>query len=387
MDNTQPKKPGGAGAEKTLSLLGSLANVAGGLIFGPDFNVDLSAPFTMGANFIAQNKKQKELMDVLGSNPHTAPLLEAGQQLANQGGLMGVLSQQQQPAPIDFGSQEFISSVASKPHLADLAQQLIFAQSQKKAPDILDQLSKMADIQYKTTMNAGAMSDVDKLQAKFANNLILKQIGMGSALDKELLKSKIRVNEQAAKNKLKPLPDVAQRTIEEKQTFGNKLDLLSSSASKILDNKTLSGQLGNYIKLAGTSDNNPARIWAQMQDPELFNLAQQIKDTAAASLKATSGVAASEQEAKRINFTIPQAIDKPEVFFKRLDQLKAMNKYAILSKLAANKNYDISSYGISEETLADFIEMQTLLAKETLTPREKQAVDAARKAMGIYWQN
>jgi hypothetical protein len=64
-----------------------------------------------------------------------------------------------------------------------------------------------------------------------------------------------------------------------------------------------------------------------------------------------------------------------------------MNKYAILSKLAANKNYDISSYGISEETLADFIEMQTLLAKETLTPREKQAVDAARKAMGIYWQN
>lgn len=86
-ENGQSKGPGKAG-ETTLNLLATLGGLAGPLLFGPDFQGDLGSPFRMGAQMLKGKREEQGLLDLLGGNPHTAPLLEGAQAFHEAGGAL-----------------------------------------------------------------------------------------------------------------------------------------------------------------------------------------------------------------------------------------------------------------------------------------------------------
>jgi hypothetical protein len=84
IDLTNIKGPGKG--ETALSLIGTLANLAGRVLTGS--NVDFGEPFNMGAQYLAHKRQTQGLMDLLSSTPHTKPLVDLGVAVdqANQGG-------------------------------------------------------------------------------------------------------------------------------------------------------------------------------------------------------------------------------------------------------------------------------------------------------------
>lgn len=87
-DSGQPKAPSKAG-ENTLGLLGAVAGLAGNLIFGPDsIGMDFGAPFKAGAAMLRDKREQQSLIELLKSNPHTAPIADMGPSLIQAGGLV-----------------------------------------------------------------------------------------------------------------------------------------------------------------------------------------------------------------------------------------------------------------------------------------------------------
>jgi len=96
-EETNKKKSGGRGVENTLGIIGSVLDLAGPLLLGPDaVGMQFGAPFRAGAQIFSRKREQDTLLDALGSNPETAPLLQLGQQASDAGGLLNVLGSMQQ---------------------------------------------------------------------------------------------------------------------------------------------------------------------------------------------------------------------------------------------------------------------------------------------------
>ena len=174
-DINKPVKASGA-ADKTLNILGSVAGIVGNLLLGPDSNVDFSEPFRLGAAYIKQDKENKALLDVLRGNPHTAPIVEVGQQIGQAGGLPAILSGQPQPNQstqplvdsirkpyIDIHSPDFPSQLAER-GLGDLAQKVLFAQAQQKPETEMDSLLKT--LQIKKALNEPSWEEKNNQQFK-----------------------------------------------------------------------------------------------------------------------------------------------------------------------------------------------------------------------------
>jgi len=115
-DNAQPKAPSKAG-ENTLGLLGAVAGLAGNLIFGPDsIGMDFGAPFKAGAAMLRDKREQQSLLELLKSNPHTAPIAEMGPSLIQAGGLVN------NPDAINHPEvQKYVSQFSSAPGVASQA--------------------------------------------------------------------------------------------------------------------------------------------------------------------------------------------------------------------------------------------------------------------------
>ena len=155
-DETSKKKSGGKGVENTLGIVGAVLDLAGPLLLGPDAaGISFGGPFRAGAQMFSQKREEDTLLEALGSNPETAPLLELGTQAADAGGLLNVLgSMQRQPpssveqavsagAPTDFGGADFIRSIAQGD--PKFAKQLILASAEGDTE--MDQIKQLLTLQ------------------------------------------------------------------------------------------------------------------------------------------------------------------------------------------------------------------------------------------------
>jgi hypothetical protein len=75
IDLTNIKGPGKG--ETALSLIGTLASLAGRVLTGNE-NIDFGAPFNAGSQYLAHKRLSEGLVNLLGSTPHTKPIVDMG---------------------------------------------------------------------------------------------------------------------------------------------------------------------------------------------------------------------------------------------------------------------------------------------------------------------
>lgn len=385
------KKSGGKGAENTLGLIGSIAELAGPLLFGPQFSgVDLGAPFKTGANMLKQKREQESLLNILSSNPATAPIVQMGQTAVEQGGLAGMamdmLAPQQEQVNaagvpllddggVDINSPQFVEALAGG-GFGNQALQILFAQAQKKETDPLDQALKMMSL-AKGQKELNKPDEPDFFTKEEFKNELLQE--------RQELKNENQMDVTVKKEMLKPV------TGEDAKIFTGLSDLEATTATfenaykqAGLQDRTKAGQISDAIWEGMSEAGTFGRVFTEMTNPQLSVAISAAKDLTSKYVKLISGVAVSEPEFKRLSLVKPNALNNKENFNKLMANHKLYMRYVGLAAAARQRNKDIESLGYSRDEVNDFVELQKVLkSNKKFSPEENQAIGNALEALGL----
>lgn len=377
-DKAKTKSPS-KGGENTLGLLGAVAGLAGNLIFGPDsVGMDFGAPFKAGAAMMREKREQESLLELLKSNPHTAPIAEVGPALASAGGivnnpdilthpeiqsfvgqfggqqgatnppqasgvlpgesngvpqsgLLSALSSQPAQSANDYTSDAFLEKAAAlRP---DIAEKILTAKA-TQAPTkdrSLDDILKVLQIQAFETPE-------QKRQAQLEDRMTQLDV-TDRLIQGRQEQNQIRQN-TLEKSKVTPKETEGFQTIDEvRNSYRNMLADVES------------GITPSYTKnLAATLLPGGERA-LQALDPKFAAFRKNVEQANALFQKTISGVAISEPEAKRLRPTQPQAGDDPAVFklVAENNVKKANELYFIKAMSIANRGGDTGQFVDSEQ--------------------------------------
>lgn len=372
-----------------LDILGSLGTVAGPLIFGPDFKGDLGAPFAMGAAYLKQNKLANTLGDILSSNPHTAPLVDAAGQIQQSGGLLNLLSSDQ-----SLGSSSIYDNLQkpnNMPRLEQSAPQLQtdpslgMVQMPAAAPqipqtpstmmnpsggqggfknvlDLMSQpenLKKLADVDPEMAMKfitSGARAESDPMQ------MIAAQLGIQSKL------ANIPGTPQYDKERADKLEDrmAAEKSLSD-VIEGRQKDMLAEqkklwNSTESQDISALEQVQGQFKALPNEIPGNSTiykalasvpiigRAAASRQYPELAQFDKLVTDAEAQLAFARGGKNLTGMEAKLTLGTLPDFVENPAIFGQVKQSAESRLQLAKLAKLKAmeRSGRDVSQYPIQE---------------------------------------
>lgn len=395
-------KPKGKGGENLLALIGTLASVGGKLAFGPEFDGDLGAPFKAGAQMLRDNREQDNLLQLLKTTPHTAPLadhipaiIDAGGIVNNhdlldhpevqqtlspssvpqvasgimpgeQGGLPqqpilqvpgipqdnGLLTAiQSKQAPVDYTSPEFLSKAAAlRP---DIAEKIVLAQASKDPQsDLLKNIllgQKISNFETPEEKRQARMDD-RQTQMMMMDKLLSSRQEANQVRGQVLQKAKITSKEEESLNTIDELRNNYRNIL-----VDFKAGIKPSATKSVISNLLPGGD----------------RLMQEF-DPKFALLKKNTDLTQALFQKSISGVTIPEQEAKRLRPTQPQASDNPEVFRVALEN----------NIKKANELYFIKALNIAQrggEDIYNFVDPQTLQKYKAVRAAMNHDLSAALK--------
>lgn len=360
-------KPGGKVTETLLGVLGTIGSVMGPLMTGQ--NIDLGLPFKLGSTYLAENRREKNLQNVLkkafDSNPYTEGMAEDAMALTQAGGLPGLLQQLSQPPsigqspvqppqampgmslgvegippqapqdalgstispqvipnqpqqePMDVSSPEFLQLLAE--YRPDIAEQALLSRASAKPQNELNDILKILAVQSYETPQMKRLADIE--QTKVKSDIIESRQGRTAELNKELEKQAGREKWTASETKLLQDSDVA------------------INNSRFLIDRMNSGINHNVLTaLAGKSPVS-ARI-AMALDPALQDELQLYRDTlknVMSAVKTQSGVQYGFRELQWIKSSQPSEWDTPEMFRNGVSMAlntQLWNKYGVIIRKA-----------------------------------------------------
>lgn len=366
MADEKTKKSNPMKSAETLDTVGTIASLVGTALFGPEAGIDLGAPFTQAANRHRQSTKADTIINLFGENPETAGLVQAGQEAAANGGLLNMGGQSQ----VDPAQDPALPAKLAAGGLVDDAQKIIYARASQKPENPLDILNQFMNLQFKQKMNAGALTDQEKIDAARQT----AQLTSGTTADRQ-----IQVDLEKQHNE--PLSTDSRKYLREQGVYESQLNQL------LKDPKLLDKSFSDYaVNLVGATD-PVSRFFYEKTKPELFKKAQEFEQVTQGYGKLISGAAISAEEMRRLKFAMPNIQDSPATTKARIQDLKAMGKYAKLSTIALEKNRDFSGTGITRDQMNDFIAMQQILQAGEITPEQHAAADLARLGLGIVFSS
>lgn len=419
------KKPSRAG-ENTLNLLGTLAGIAGKLVFGPDFNADLGAPFKAGAMLIKQKRDEEGLQELLGSNPETAPVAEHLGALIDAGGLaknadllpqlsetLGITANNQPklevptqspnfglqqltgegistPEPIQASSQNITPNTTSAPASTpiDYTSPEFIRKAAILRPDIAEELLR---IQAKKDPYNDILKALQIQKVQEEPDFFEKQAFIEASKDKrqqQNLENQMLLNNQRndlAATKRVPISGNLEKALGEYDTTLSNYMIIRDFATKPeFQTKGMTDALKKYAQLEA-GQLGAGRAWLGQTNPGLLNFTQALESNSQAYGKLISGAAISEPEMRRLKLTQPSLIDSPSALLGRLNTMEKQTKYLRLSKLYNNaKKYDISSE-VDPQEFDKFIIVKKYYQMSN-PPKDKETVaiiNGLRQELGI----
>lgn len=285
----------GKTGENLLNILGTVGDVFGKVLLGPDGgHIDFGAPFKMGAAMERQKREENALMEVLKGNPHTAPLVEMGHQLANNGGALGGISNEfggQMPqttyTPPDIQSPQFVSDYLAKGGSGEIAASFLGNQINNR------------------------QAEVDPLKQL----LLMKQLSEPSWNEKQ---NKEFEQKQALAQQY---ADIATQ-----KYAANKAEQQSYPTEKETEQLTILGDLNKQAQMIANDATNPELLKGifvknffgkqvlQKNSPEFVQLAQKVSSYNNTLVQAKGGKSLTQYEGKRYEFELPQITDDPQFF-------------------------------------------------------------------------
>ncbi len=410
----EPKKKkegGGKGGENTLNLIGTIL----GMVGGREGGIDLGAPFRAGAAMMKEKREQNNLLELLGSNPHTAPIAAVAPALYDAGGiannldllehpevqgalgggeaqasaapqgepipppagalptaspLLNTLKAQQTPAaPLDFTSDAFLQRAAQlRP---DLAEAILTKRATAGQGDQLDAVLKALKIK-----------DYESPEQKRKAKLEERQT-MLEATDKLIgdrqEQNQIRTKEIAAQSKRE------EWTPKEDENFNTVNQ--SIDEGRMLFQRAAEGLTPDFMT-AMISKNPIGQLALQRLAPDQAAMVEQLQTfrdltkKVMTDVKAQSGAAYSAKELEWMQSALPQAGDTPEQFKNSIasDLLKKqwlnLNTIATKVQKAGNTN-PAKTRGIGVDQLKAFSILKKQLA--TLPAKGKGSAETVFK--------
>ncbi len=402
MADTQKPKTPGKGGENTLNLIGTLAGIAGKLFF-PESNIDLSAPFLAGSQMLRQSREENNLLELLRGNPHTAPVAEYGEALANAGGVSANQDLLDHPeiqsafgdgsdgtgittptrtilpgeqggvptaSPVDFSSSDFLANMARlRP---DLAEKVLTAKAAKEPQDTTKELLQTIllgkQIEGFETPEQKREALMDERRYNTAERIALQgqQTRENQANALELSKSKI--------------------TPKEAEGFGIIDELRNGYRNILIDLEQ--GFKPSIVKEAVATLVPGGERIMQTVDSRWSTVRKNIGINNALFQKSISGAVISEPEAKRLRPTQPQAGDSPEVFKSILmNNSKKANELALIKAMnVANRGGDVSEY-VDPESLKLYKAVRAAMNHNLSEALANPRVMAIRQQLGIDYGN
>ena len=410
MADTKKNKAPSKGGENTLGLLGAVAGLAGNLIFGPDsVGIDFGAPFKAGAAMLRDKREQQSLIELLKSNPHTAPIADIGPALTSAGGLVNnpdildhpevqnfvgqfsgspgptpqstgvlpgessgvpqanLLSALNTPAPTtqkDYTSDEFLERAASlRP---DIAEKILTARA-TQAPGrdrSLDDILKVLQIQSFETPEQKRQAQLnDRLtQLEATDKLIQGRQEQNQIRQNNLEKSKV--------------------TPKETEGFQQIDEVRNNYRNMLIDFE--SGVKPSYTKDIAATLLPGGEQALQALDPKFAAFRKNVEQANALFQKTISGVAISEPEARRLRPTQPQAGDDPAVFklVAENNVKKANELYFIKAMSIANRGGDTSQF-VDTQQLQLYNAVRKAMNADLNGAMKSEKIQAARRQLGI----
>lgn len=409
MADTKKSKGPSKGGENTLGLLGAVAGLAGNLIFGPDsVGIDFGAPFKAGAAMLRDKREQDSLIELLKSNPHTAPIAEMGPALTQAGGIVnnpdlinhpevqnyigqfggtgpqtasgvlpgesngnpqaGIASALRQPqaSPMDYTSDAFLQRAAElRPDIAEK----ILAQRATQAPQ--DNTKELLQTILLGKQIESFETPEQKRQAQLEDRITQMDI-----TDK-LIQGRQEQN-QVRQNNL----EKSKVTPKETEGFQQVDEVRNNYRNMLIDLE--SGVKPSYAKDIAAKLLPGGERAIQAFDPKFSAFRKNVEQANALFQKAISGVAISEPEARRLRPTQPQAGDDPAVFklVAENNVKKANELYFIKAMSIANRGGDTSQF-VDPQQLQLYNAVRKAMNADLNGAMKSEKIQAARRQLGI----
>ena len=397
-DSGQPKAPSKAG-ENTLGLLGAVAGLAGNLIFGPDsIGMDFGAPFKAGAAMLRDKREQQSLIELLKSNPHTAPIADIGPSLIQAGGLLN------NPDSINHPDvQNYLSSQGLMPPPAAPQTNLMTALQPSGAPTVdtppdytsQDFLMRAAalrpDIAQKIIVEKATREPANALKEQLQTILLGKQIAgfetpeerrAAQLADRQTLMEQTDrlIQDRQEKNQVRQSELGKQ---EKRETWTPKEDESYNNLQNSIDvNRSLLGRINAGMSpslLTAMLGSTPiGQGVLQRLAPDISNMMEQIQTMREMTgklmgdVKVQSGSQYSVKELDWLQSAMPSKWDTPEQLKYSLasDAIKKqwvlMNAVASKVEKAGNLN-PATERGVSPEQLRAFSALKKQLKENSKT--------------------
>ena len=409
MADTKKSKGPSKGGENTLGLLGAVAGLAGNLIFGPDsVGIDFGAPFKAGAAMLRDKREQDSLIELLKSNPHTAPIAEMGPALTQAGGIVnnpdllnhpevqnyigqfggsspqaasGVLPgesngnpqagiaaalRQPQVSPMDYTSDAFLQRAAElRPDIAEK----ILAQRATQAPQ--DNTKELLQTILLGKQIESFETPEQKRQAQLEDRITQMDI-----TDK-LIQGRQEQN-QVRQNNL----EKSKVTPKETEGFQQIDEVRNNYRNMLIDLE--SGVKPSYTKDIAAKLLPGGERALQAFDPKFAAFRKNVEQANALFQKTISGLVISEPEARRLRPTQPQAGDDPAVFklVAENNVKKANELYFIKAMSIANRGGDTSQF-IDPQQLQLYNAVRKAMNADLNGAMKSEKIQAARRQLGI----
>lgn len=408
-ENSKPRGPS-KGGENTLGLLGAVAGLAGNLIFGPDsVGIDFGAPFKAGAAMLRDKREQDSLIELLKSNPHTAPIAEVGPSLIQAGGIvnnpdalnhpevqnyigqfggtvppassgvlpgeangnpqpsiLSALSGPQAASPTDYTSDAFLQRAAElRP---DIAEKLL-AQRATQAPR--DNTKELLQTILLGKQIESFETPEQKRQAQLEDRLTQMDI-TDKLIQGRQEQNQIRQN-NLEKSKVTP---------KETEGFQQIDEVRNNYRNMLIDFE--SGVKPSYTKDIAAKLLPGGERALQAFDPKFAAFRKNVEQANALFQKTISGVAISEPEARRLRPTQPQAGDDPAVFKTVAENnvKKANELYFIKAMSIANRGGDTSQF-VDTQQLQLYNAVRKAMNADLNGAMKSEKIQAARRQLGI----
>lgn len=397
-DSGTPKAPGRAG-ENTLNLIGAIAGLAGNLLLGPEgTGIDFGAPFKAGAQMMRDKREQQSLLELLSSNPHTAPLVQHGSTIATAGGLLN------NPDSINHPDvQNYLSSQGLMPPPAAPQTNLMTALQPSGAPTVdtppdytsQDFLMRAAalrpDIAQKIIVEKATREPANALKEQLQTILLGKQIAgfetpeerrAAQLADRQTLMEQTDrlIQDRQEKNQVRQSELGKQ---EKRETWTPKEDESYNNLNNSIDmGRALLGKISSgaspSLLTAAMGGTDVGQGILQRLTPDVAETMQQIQTLreltgkVMSDVKAQSGAQYSAKELQWMQSSLPSKWDTPEQLKYSLasDVIKkqwvAMNAIAAKVEKAGNLNPAMER-GISPEQLRAFSALKKQLKENSKT--------------------
>lgn len=378
--------PGKAG-ENILGILGTALDVGGKLLLGPGADVDLGAPFKLGAQLQRQKREEKALMEVLSGNPATAPLVDLGNQVMGQGGVIPMMSggsngilpgesggmptQQPQGQPVDIHSPDFARKLAEY-GLGDLSQKVLFAQTQGRPADPMEQVLTALGIQQKIRESQDYIPPREKMalenqyKTEFANN------------QNNLIMDRIQATNEERKSY--PTPK-QQETLQENRNIADRYTSLSQRLTQ-----------PDFVKGMFTR-NLLGRQALNKSSPEFIAFSKEADDIRNQLIQSQGGKALTGTELNLYTPVLPATTEDPEVFKQGVERQISKFRYMdyINSMTMVDAGVDPEKIGIAPQDIQLFKAMREMWKRDpkkaSQDPRVIQGLQKLNLDPGVWFPN